>query len=114
MGLSVVSQTLCRMDVFPAFALPIIRTRNRNFGIRGRGCCMSIGATVFGEEIDLIPSSIDGSQRSHGSPSILDPDWTRPRSRTTGLRQFNPCRCLSSVVQFIRNVLKQFAGITPD
>src|SRR6266571_3756927 len=50
MGLSVVSQTLCKMDVFPAFVLPIIRTRNRIFGIRGRGCCVSIGATVFGKE----------------------------------------------------------------
>jgi hypothetical protein len=35
-----VSQTLCRMDVLPAFALPIISTRNWMFGIRRRvvGC----------------------------------------------------------------------------
>lgn len=34
MTLSVVSQTLCRMLVFPAFALPTIRTRNFISGIR--------------------------------------------------------------------------------
>jgi hypothetical protein len=34
------------MDVFPAFALPIMRTRNWTFGIRRRGCCVSIGATT--------------------------------------------------------------------
>src|SRR6266702_5655763 len=46
MGLSVVSQTLCRMDVLPAFGLPIIRTRKWIFGIR---CWVSIGATEFGK-----------------------------------------------------------------
>jgi|SRR6266571_254052 len=63
MGLSVVSQTLCRMDVFPAFALPIMRTRNRNFGIRGRGCCVSIGAMArvvdrFDPVLDRWPRSM--------------------------------------------------------
>ena len=38
MGLSVVSQTRCKIDVFPAFALPITSTRNRISGIRGRLC----------------------------------------------------------------------------
>ena len=45
MGLSVVSQTLCKIDVLPAFALPMIRTRNRMSGSRRRGCSASIGAT---------------------------------------------------------------------
>lgn len=35
-GLSVVSHTLCKRDVFPAFALPITRTRNSTFGTRER------------------------------------------------------------------------------
>jgi hypothetical protein len=33
MGLSVVSQTLCKMVVLPAFARPIMRTRNWRFGL---------------------------------------------------------------------------------
>jgi hypothetical protein len=38
-----VSHTLWRMEVFPAFALPIMRTRNLiSLGIRGRFCCESI------------------------------------------------------------------------
>ena len=35
MGLSVVSQTRCKIDVFPAFALPITSTRNLIVGNRG-------------------------------------------------------------------------------
>jgi hypothetical protein len=42
-GLSVVSTTLFKMDVFPAFALPIMRTRNwTSEGVWGRFCCASI------------------------------------------------------------------------
>src|SRR6266404_67277 len=41
-GLSVVSQTLCKMVVFPAFALPMMRTRNWIFGI-GRQDCSAAG-----------------------------------------------------------------------
>ena len=44
MGLFVVSQTLCRIDVLPAFALPMIRTLNWTSGIRRRACWVSIGA----------------------------------------------------------------------
>ena len=36
-GLSVVSQTLCNIEVFPAFALPMMSTLNRTFGTRGLG-----------------------------------------------------------------------------
>ena len=36
MGLSVVSQTRCKIDVFPAFALPITSTRNLIAGNLGR------------------------------------------------------------------------------
>jgi hypothetical protein len=62
-GLSVVSQTRCRIDVFPAFALPIIRTRNWIFGIRRGVCAVDIGAMKFGKQecqwlID-VSSSID-------------------------------------------------------
>jgi hypothetical protein len=39
----VVSQTLCRIEVFPAFALPIMSTRNLTWsGTLGRSCCASI------------------------------------------------------------------------
>jgi hypothetical protein len=34
-GLSVVSQTLCNIEVLPAFALPMMRTLNLTFGARG-------------------------------------------------------------------------------
>ena len=34
-GLSVVSQTLCKIEVLPAFALPIMSTLNLTFGARG-------------------------------------------------------------------------------
>jgi hypothetical protein len=52
MGLSVVSQTRCRIEVFPAFALPIIRTRNRIFGIRRWVRSVDIGAMEFGKVVD--------------------------------------------------------------
>jgi hypothetical protein len=53
MGLSVVSHTLCRIDVLPAFALPIRRTRNWTFGTRRRGCSswVSIETMVFGQGV---------------------------------------------------------------
>ena len=62
MGLSVVSQTRCKTDVFPEFALPITSTRNLITGIggrlsaicavrlcAGRLCAVPIGAV--GEEV---------------------------------------------------------------
>ena len=53
-GLSVVSHTLCKMEVFPAFARPIMRTRNLIFG-RGRwGLVVPIGVTEFGRQESLI------------------------------------------------------------
>ena len=58
MGLSVVSQTLCRTDVFPAFALPIISTRNRTLGIRRFGCWVSMERGEQEALIDLIPWSL--------------------------------------------------------
>ena len=36
-GLSVVSQTLCNIEVLPAFALPMMSTLNRTFGAREFG-----------------------------------------------------------------------------
>ena len=74
MGLFVVSQTLCNMDVFPAFALPMIRTRNWTFGIRRRGCCAptgaiseeeSVGKTVEEESIEALAEATleDGVDR---------------------------------------------------
>ena len=90
------SQTLCRIDVLPAFALPIISTRNSICGIRRRGCWVSIRATALREAfIDSIPSWIDGS---HGSPSLFIVD------DRTSLRQVNVKSC-------IRNLPKQFASI---
>jgi hypothetical protein len=50
-------ETPRRTLVFPAFALPIIRTRKRIFGIRGLGGWLDrldIGATMFGG-VDLVP-----------------------------------------------------------
>src|SRR6267378_6840115 len=47
-GLSVVLQTLCKIVVFPAFALPMMRTRNWIVGI-GRGCFVSIAFVSIGE-----------------------------------------------------------------
>ena len=36
-GLSVVSQTLCNIEIFPAFALPMMSTLNRTIGAPGSG-----------------------------------------------------------------------------
>ena len=36
-GLSVVSQTLCNIEVLPAFALPMMSTLNWTSGVRGFG-----------------------------------------------------------------------------
>ena len=46
-GLSVVSQTLCKIEVLPAFALPMMSTLNRTFGVRGFGAGVRDGG---GEE----------------------------------------------------------------
>ena len=43
-GLSVVSQTLCKIEVLPAFALPMISTLNWTFGARGLGAGARYGA----------------------------------------------------------------------
>jgi hypothetical protein len=48
-SLSVVSQTRCRIDVFPAFSLPIISTRNWIFGSRRWVYSVDIGAMKFGK-----------------------------------------------------------------
>jgi len=50
-GLSVVSQTLCKIVVFPEFALPMMRTRKLIFGI-GRDCFVSIRID-WSQEIDF-------------------------------------------------------------
>jgi hypothetical protein len=41
-----VSQTLCKIVVFPAFALPIMSTLNLTFGSRGRSSCVAIDQKV--------------------------------------------------------------------
>ena len=46
MGLSVVSQTLCKIDVLPAFARPMISTRKSIFGSRRGGSWESIAAAT--------------------------------------------------------------------
>ena len=43
-GLSVVSQTLCKIEVLPAFALPMMSTLNLTFGARGLGAGARDGA----------------------------------------------------------------------
>ena len=53
MGLSVVSQTRCSIDVFPAFALPITSTRNRICGNRGR---LSVVPTVTAVGLSVVPA----------------------------------------------------------
>ena len=85
-------QIPCRIDVLPAFALPIISTRNRMSGIGRRDYRLPIGetalfgirqqlswlpmeATVYGKArgvtiIDLIPYR-DGSYDRGGSPSLF-------------------------------------------
>ena len=50
MGLSVVSQTLWKIDALPAFALPMIGTRKRKSETRRRGCWVSIGVTELGSK----------------------------------------------------------------
>src|ERR1700691_2815131 len=81
------------MDVLPAFALPIIRTRNWISGIRGRGCWVSIasGATVFGKA--RVVDRLNRSMVSHDHLPYLS----------------NPPR-LDSVVKCIHELPKQFAG----
>ena len=85
-GLSVVSQTLCRMDVLPAFALPIMRTRNRMFGTRRRGCWVNIGATMCGKA---------RGQRVDRFDPVLDRWFTRSVRFTFRTRAYN-CRTRAS------------------
>ena len=68
------SQTLCNMDVFPAFALPIIRTRNWTFGIRRRRCAPtgeiaeeeSVGKAAEEESIEaLVEAALEDGVDRH-------------------------------------------------
>src|SRR5882762_5079899 len=63
-GLSVVSQTLCKIVVFPAFALPMMRTRNWIVGI-WRDCFVSIAFVSIGER--ATESGIDLKRLQVGS-----------------------------------------------
>src|ERR1700761_4164468 len=57
-GLSVVSHTLCKMDVLPAFARPIMSTLNLISGTRRPGLECSFPIFVglgIGKQVDLIP-----------------------------------------------------------
>ena len=51
-GLSVVSQTLCKIEVFPAFALPMMSTLNRVPGMRGRWRPGGVGAGIGGRRVE--------------------------------------------------------------
>ena len=46
------------MVVFPAFALPIIRTRNWTFGIRRRGCCVPVSIEATTEEVSTTEEAL--------------------------------------------------------
>jgi hypothetical protein len=90
------------MDVFPAFALPIIRTRNWTFGIRRRGCCVSIGATAEEDSIGVTTeedSSIVVDR--YRSPSLF------VHTVTTSTARLDSLKC-------IHNASKHFFGMTPD
>ena len=65
------------MVVIPAFALPIMRTRNCISGIRGPGCWvlirMTLRMTLFAGKarvVDRFDSMIDDSHDRVGSPSL--------------------------------------------
>lgn len=66
MGLSVVSQTLCKIDVLPAFARPIISTRKSIFGSWRGGGWESIAAATF-ERARVVDPVLDRlvTQSSH-------------------------------------------------
>jgi hypothetical protein len=67
-GLSVVSQTRCRIDVFPAFALPITSTRNLRSGIRGVRFVpvggMEFGGLGLGLGARVVPIGVIGFGRA--------------------------------------------------
>src|SRR6266702_4204275 len=112
MGLSVVSHTLCKMVVLPAFALPIIRTRNLIFGIRRRGCCVSIGATEFGKArvLGRFDPVVD---RWFARSSWFTFLICRPYDHQS-CNQAQASQRLNHVVECIRNVPKEFGDISPD
>ncbi|KAH9021788.1 hypothetical protein EDB85DRAFT_404056 [Lactarius pseudohatsudake] len=105
----------------------MIRTRNRMFGIRGRGH-RSDGSKLL-SLIDSISFSIDGS---HGSPFlfvVLDmaktwppkrkqwqppkqPPVVQPGSGNSTL--INPCQRLNLVAEYICNMPKKFGDILLD
>src|SRR6266702_3362151 len=121
MGLSVVSHTLCKMVVLPAFALPIIRTRNWISGIRGRGCCVSIGATVFRKK-RVVDRSDPVPDRWFARSSwftflICRPLVTESKESSSSHQSCNQAQAsqrLNHVVECIRNVPKDFGDISPD
>ena len=97
--------------MLPAFALPTISTRNWIFGIRGRGCWLSIAATMFGKSgsYRFNPISIDRSNfliyRTAHQRRRLNPLVIQPGSAKSILD-------IDYVVRCIHNVPKQFTGIT--
>jgi hypothetical protein len=82
-----VSQTRCRIDVFPAFALPIMRTRN----LRGRGSdgvrCASIAAADTGSALDMVsPQAIDSPLDTSSVPDRVSLRVTSGPLNTGSLR----------------------------
>jgi hypothetical protein len=91
--LSVVSHTLCKMEVLPAFARPIIRTRKLIFGSGQWSFVVPIMETEFGRQeslIEVIWPSISGS--GPWSPT----DWVVPIGATEFGRQESLAEMISS------------------
>src|SRR6266702_8994538 len=109
------------MVVLPAFALPIIRTRNWISGIRRRGCCVSIGATEFGkarvvDRFDPVPDRWF-ARSSWFTFLICRPLVTEPKESSRSHQSCNQAQAsqrLTHVVECIRNVPKEFGDISPD
>ncbi len=98
------SHTLCKMVVLPAFALPIIRTRNWISGIRRRGCCVSIGATEFGKArvVDRFDPVLDRwFTRSSWFTFLICRPYGHQSAQASQ-------RLTNHVVECIRNVPKEF------
>jgi len=92
------------MVVLPAFALPIIRTRNWIFGIRRGGCCVSIGATEFGKArvVDRFDPVLDRwFTRSSWFTFLICRPYGHQSAQASQ-------RLTNHVVECIRNVPKEF------
>ena len=78
------SQSLCKIEVFPAFALPTTSTLHRTFGTRRRGAETGAGAhdrTGSGDETAAGTGEVTAAEAGDGTGARQQIIWRIPMAR---------------------------------